>query len=281
MRLLNGNFSEYAFPAAAKSVAGIGTPFMHMATTDAPASFLSSTFTHTQIMVGWMGASKDAPGTMCTGSSNPVQFTTHEFGTSGGDTHIMHMEAAMLATPLDLSYATSTPDLQIVDGRVLTTSLAIAAYFDKRHDDLLKRIRLLECTSDFTARNFAASEYVDSSGRSLPCYQITRDGFAFLAMGFTGKKAARFKEAYITAFNQMEERLRQPSAPTTRLLMSMEGEKVASVQVVPFDSFVISPDNFDTVFSSLIQQIPLAKLQHISNECISQLMIYAQRNLTQ
>ncbi|EOS1856350.1 Rha family transcriptional regulator, partial [Escherichia coli] len=33
---------------------------------------------------------------------------------------------------------------------------------------------------------------------------ITRDGFAFLAMGFTGKRAARFKEAYINAFNQME-----------------------------------------------------------------------------
>ena len=43
--------------------------------------------------------------------------------------------------------------------------------------------------------------------RKLPCYQITRDGFAFLAMGFTGKRAAQFKEAYINAFNQMEQAL--------------------------------------------------------------------------
>ncbi len=26
--------------------------------------------------------------------------------------------------------------------------------------------------------------------------QMTRDGFVFLVMGFTGKEAARFKEAY-------------------------------------------------------------------------------------
>lgn len=47
--------------------------------------------------------------------------------------------------------------------------------------------------------------------RKLPCYQITRDGFAFLAMGFTGKRAAQFKEAYINAFNQMEKQLSNPS----------------------------------------------------------------------
>jgi Rha family phage regulatory protein len=28
-------------------------------------------------------------------------------------------------------------------------------------------------------------------------YEITRDGFTFLAMGFTGKKAAQLKEMYI------------------------------------------------------------------------------------
>ena len=39
-------------------------------------------------------------------------------------------------------------------------------------------------------------------------YYMTRDGFTFLAMGFTGKVAAQFKEAYINAFNEMEEKLR-------------------------------------------------------------------------
>lgn len=37
---------------------------------------------------------------------------------------------------------------------------------------------------------------------------MTRDGFTFLAMGFTGERAAQFKEAYISAFNEMENRLK-------------------------------------------------------------------------
>lgn len=37
---------------------------------------------------------------------------------------------------------------------------------------------------------------------------MTRDGFVFLVMGFTGKMAAKFKEAYIKAFNAMEAMLR-------------------------------------------------------------------------
>lgn len=99
------------------------------------------------------------------------------------------------------------PEIAIVDGQAVTSSLAVANFFSKRHDDVLKKIRTLECSASFTARNFSVSDYTDCTGRKLPCYQITRDGFAFLAMGFTGKRAARFKEAYINAFNQMEKSL--------------------------------------------------------------------------
>lgn len=38
-------------------------------------------------------------------------------------------------------------------------------------------------------------------------YEITRDGFVFLCMGFTGSAAAQWKEKYIAAFNQMEAQL--------------------------------------------------------------------------
>ena len=103
------------------------------------------------------------------------------------------------------------PEIAIVDGQAVTSSLAVANFFSKRHDDVLKKIRTLECSASFTARNFSVSDYTDCTGRKLPCYQITRDGFAFLAMGFTGKRAAQFKEAYINAFNQMEKQLSNPS----------------------------------------------------------------------
>ena len=63
-------------------------------------------------------------------------------------------------------------------------------------------------TSDFAAQNFLQTTYKDSTGRELPEYLLTRDGFTLLAMGFTGAKALTFKVAYINAFNHMEQLLR-------------------------------------------------------------------------
>lgn len=98
--------------------------------------------------------------------------------------------------------------VQLKDSQAVTTSRLIADKFGKLHKDVLKAINNLECSSHFTERNFAPSSYKDASGRSLSEYTITKDGFTFLAMGFTGKMAAQFKEDYINAFNEMETRLR-------------------------------------------------------------------------
>ena len=97
-----------------------------------------------------------------------------------------------------------------LDGeQMFTTSLIVANAFGKEHKDVLKAISNLECSAEFTERNFAPSEYKDSTGRTLPAYRITRDGFAFLAMGFTGKRAAAWKERFLAAFNAMEAELRE------------------------------------------------------------------------
>ncbi|EAH5063680.1 phage regulatory protein [Campylobacter coli] len=45
--------------------------------------------------------------------------------------------------------------------------------------------------------------------RKMPIYNLTRDGFSLLAMGFTGKKALQFKIAFINAFNEMEKLLQK------------------------------------------------------------------------
>ncbi|GDJ31578.1 peptidase [Escherichia coli] len=194
---------RYTVQAPYKTGAGIGVLELHTATIGALASFLLLQLSYTQIMVGWVGAPKGAPVSVCAGYANPAQFTTSEIGVSGGGSYPLHTEAAIMATIPTLTQ----PEIAIVDGQAVTSSLAVANFFSKRHDDVLKKIRTLECSASFTARNFSVSDYTDCTGRKLPCYQITRDGFAFLAMGFTGKRAARFKEAYINAFNQMEKSL--------------------------------------------------------------------------
>ena len=92
-----------------------------------------------------------------------------------------------------------------------TTSRLIAEKFGKRHSVVLRDIKNLDCSKEFTEHNFVLSEYIDSTGRKLPEYIITRDGFVFLVMGFTGEKAAKFKEEYLAQFNRMEEQLRKES----------------------------------------------------------------------
>lgn len=103
--------------------------------------------------------------------------------------------------------------IHINNGASFTTSLLIAEKFGKRHDTVLRAIRNLESPADFNERNFAAVDYVDAKGELRPMYNITRDGFSFLAMGFTGKDAAGWKVKFLEAFNAMERELLQQGVP--------------------------------------------------------------------
>lgn len=54
---------------------------------------------------------------------------------------------------------------------------------------------------------FIESQYINERGRTYKAYEMTRDGFSLLVMGFTGKKALDWKLKYIDAFNLMEQQL--------------------------------------------------------------------------
>lgn len=84
------------------------------------------------------------------------------------------------------------------------TSKQIADSFGKVHRDVLRAVKNLDCSEEFRVRNFAQSSYTSEQNKTLDCFEITRDGFSFLCMGFTGKQAAKWKEAYIKAFNELE-----------------------------------------------------------------------------
>ncbi len=88
----------------------------------------------------------------------------------------------------------------ITEEKAVTTSLVIAEAYEKQHKDVLRAISRLECSEEFNRRNFAPVGYTDGKGELRPMFEITRDGFTFLAMGFTGKRAAEFKERIIAAF---------------------------------------------------------------------------------
>ena len=111
------------------------------------------------------------------------------------------------------------PVVSIVNGQPTTLSTDISNFFEKPHNDVLKAIRaILSKLPEDRLGNFSQTVVTrtnPSGGAPIQsrAYRLTRDGFTFLAMGFTGEKAQVFKWAYIDAFNRMEEALRNPPKP--------------------------------------------------------------------
>ena len=110
------------------------------------------------------------------------------------------------------------PVVSIVNQKPITTSLNVADVFGKRHDNVLRDIQNLEAPAEFSLLNFEESTYINDRGKPQPMYQLTRDGFTILVMGFTGARAMQFKLAYIAEFNKMEAELtRRVEAPGRRI----------------------------------------------------------------
>lgn len=95
----------------------------------------------------------------------------------------------------------------IENNRPVTDSLTVAETFKKNHADILRDIRILGCSEQFRLSNFAESTYINQQGRETPKILMTEQGFAILAMGYTGKKAMGFKEQYISEFDKMRSSL--------------------------------------------------------------------------
>lgn len=146
--------------------------------------------------------------------------------------------------------APPTCDLvEIENGQPVTTSLKIAELFGKNHKEVLRDIRdriSPNVSNDFTQRNFAPSSYADSTGRNLPMYYLTRDGFTMVAMGYTGPKAMQFKEAYINEFNKMEAML-QKTRPNADDLIEQAATKITSKLFPQFVKTVSSTLSKDIV----------------------------------
>ncbi|WP_051677192.1 Rha family transcriptional regulator [Maridesulfovibrio frigidus] len=124
----------------------------------------------------------------------------------------------------DNSSVVGSPTLVIADGKPVVSSLTIAEHFGKQHKDVLRKIELLDLPDDFGQRNFAPSSYVNAQNKKQPSFNLTRDGFAYLVMGFTGKKASAWKISYLEAFNAMEQELLQKQANTNVYIGKIEAE---------------------------------------------------------
>ena len=98
--------------------------------------------------------------------------------------------------------------VDVVDSR------QVAEMVGKNHKDLMRSIReYVETLDRSTERNFAPSDffiestYKDSTGRTLPCYLLTKKGCDMVANKMTGEKGVLFTAAYVTAFEAMRKHI--------------------------------------------------------------------------
>lgn len=122
--------------------------------------------------------------------------------------------------------------VQIQETQPVTTSEFIAQAFGKNHKDVLRKIDeiLTQVPDFFGKRNFAPTEINRKNNLGFDvlhrAYQLTKDGFMLLVMGFTGKQAMQIKIAYIEAFNAMAEKLKQLSAPTDTRITPAQKQQI-------------------------------------------------------
>ncbi|WP_099467761.1 phage regulatory protein/antirepressor Ant [Konateibacter massiliensis] len=101
--------------------------------------------------------------------------------------------------------------LQSKNGEILASSRDISEKFGKNHNHVLRDIdNLISGCPNLDSEMFYETTY-KNRGKEYRCFDINRDGFSLLAMGFTGKKALEWKLKYINAFNVMEEKLKAGS----------------------------------------------------------------------
>ena len=178
--------------------------------------------------------------------------------------------------------------LVFINGQeTITNSMIVAMYFGKLHYNVLRKIDeiLVEAPADFTSTHFRVNvqnQQVGASSRDLRTYQMTKDGFMFLVMGFTGAKAAQLKINFINAFNEAQAKLSRTQSPfeRQRMLFTWDGGKIVSSQPLDDDHFITKREKLvnyvrEPRFLSLEQ---LIEIQQAAGEQIAQIALIGRQS---
>lgn len=134
------------------------------------------------------------------------------------------------------------------NGKATTTSVKVAEYFGKQHKNVITAIeKLREDPSVEDRLNFKPVSYMDTMNRLQLMYDIDRDGFTLLAMGFTGKQALQFKLSYIDAFNKAEKALMTDTSSLTPQLQLAHAMLLAGNMIEEQKSQIEQRDKFISV----------------------------------
>ena len=110
---------------------------------------------------------------------------------------------------------------------VTTSSRTVAEVFVMDHKNVLRDIDvILKRRPDLRGLKFEPTSVdvpMPNGGvRQVRAYEMNRDGFTLLAMGFTGEEALDWKLSYMDAFNRMEAELARKADPPERPVNDVE-----------------------------------------------------------
>lgn len=160
------------------------------------------------------------------------------------------------------------------DQQAVTSSLQVAGTFNKNHRDVLRAVDDLK---EGVAQNWADLFYEDTythpqNKQQYRIIYMNRDGFTLLAMGFTGKKALKFKLKYIEAFNKMESHIKTGGfkVPSTMA----EALRLAADQQEQIETMKPKATYYDLILQNkdLMSVTPIAKDYGMSATKLNQLL---------
>lgn len=124
--------------------------------------------------------------------------------------------------------------VQIKDHQTVTTSEIVAKVFGKRHANVLRDIKSLldNCDEEFAKLNFEVCFKINElqNGKPTPYYNLTKNGFLLLVMGYKSKKAMGIKISYIKAFDYMADQMAKGNASLLEQYYQALGEHNAEKQ---------------------------------------------------
>ncbi len=149
------------------------------------------------------------------------------------------------------------------DNQVFVSSREVATKFGKLHSNVVRDIKNLihQNKDDVNAKKFFFLNFEEQRislnnsprrGRPPePHYLMTRDGFAFLAMGFTGRKAIEWKVRFLEAFKLMEKTIIEQIPALKARITELEAESSRKALPGPRKDHVAVPVMQENLFGQV------------------------------
>lgn len=140
-------------------------------------------------------------------------------------------------------------DLSLLKSQM--SSLEISEITGKRHADVIRDIRvLIEQLGSESERNFALSDYKDSTGRNLPLFLLDKKGCLCLASGYDAKLRMSIIDRWEELETEKKQGIQVPTSFREALLLAAEQQLQIEQQQAQLIEQAPKVDFFDAVADS-------------------------------